>query len=242
MRQFKIIAFILFFIPLFSVAQNTNGYLLNLSKITVKQGHEKQFLEGVRLYKECYLKNKGTEHWNLWHRVQGKGNVFILSSVSLKWADMDKSDPADKECHDIVSNFIMPHIESTEYNIAQNMPEFSIHFPDSTKLIWVTNFKVKKSSDFLDVVKEITSALKTVEGNSRGIWYRTEGGEPETPDYFISTPYKGFSDLDKDEDSIWKIYEKVNGKKATDLLKAKATSSIDKIWSYLYILEKDLSN
>lgn len=68
------------------------------------------------------------------------------------------------------------------------------------------------------------------------------GGSPETPDYFTTQPFEGFADLDKDVDGIWKVYEKVNGKKATDELRNKLRSSLDKAWSYMYTLSEDLSN
>ncbi|HET7118208.1 MAG TPA: hypothetical protein VFI29_17050 [Hanamia sp.] len=242
MKILKNLICFLLLLPMVTTAQDNKGLLLNITEITVKPGHNAQFTEGVKLWKECYLKNNGTDHWNIWHRVQGKGNVYVLTGTMAKWAEMDKKDPASDACRITVLNFIMPNVESVEYNIAQNMPEFSRPLLDSTKLIWVTSFKIKNSTDFTDVVKGISSAIKTTEGNNRGYWYRVMGGAPEAPDYFITEPFKGYADLDKDEESIWKVYEKVNGKKAADALKAKATGAIDKMWSYIYTLDKDLSN
>ena len=43
-------------------------------------------------------------------------------------------------------------------------------------------------------------------------------------------------------DSPYKVYEKVNGKKASDANIAKRNSSIENAWSYLYTLNEDLSN
>ncbi len=242
MKILKHLIFLLFLLPMVTSAQDNQPFLLNISEITVKPGHNSQFLEGVKLYKETYLKNNGTEHWNLWHRVQGKGNVYVLASTTANWADMDKKDAAAEASRETVVNFILPNVESVEYNIAQSMPQLSRASMDSTKLIWVTSFKVKSSTEFMDVVNGISSAIKTTEGSYRGFWYRVEGGAPETPDYFTTRPYKGFADLDKSEENIWKIYEKVNGKKATDALRAKALSAIDKMWSYMYTLNVDVSN
>ncbi|MEO6814666.1 MAG: hypothetical protein ABI172_12095 [Ginsengibacter sp.] len=242
MKIVKNLIFCLLLLPVVTTAQENKSTLLNISEISVKPGHDAQFIQGVKLYKECYLKNKGTDHWNIWHRVQGKGNVYVLTGNMAKWADMDKKDAAGDACMKTVTDFIMPNVESIEYTIAQSMPEFSRSLMDSTKLIWVTFFKIKNSTNFIDVIKGISSAIKTTEGKNRGYWYRVMGGAPETPDYFITEPYNGFASLDKDEDSIWKVYEKVNGKKATDALRAKALSSIDKIWSYIYTLNVDLSN
>lgn len=232
----------LLLLPLVSMAQSKSAGLMDITEITVKPGHDAQFVQAVKLWKECYLKNKGTEHWEIWHRVQGKGNVYVLTGFMANWVEMDKTDPAFMACRDIVINLINPNIESTEHSIAQDMPEFSSPFMDSTKLVWVTYFKVKNRQDFIDALKTLNSTLKTASGFTPGSWHHILGGGPESPNYFVTEFYKGFADLDKTEDGPWKTYEKVNGKAATDALRARFRSSTENVWSYLYTLEKDLSN
>lgn len=242
MKIFKRLAFLLLLLPFATMAQDNQRTLLNISEITVKPGHNEQFLQGVKLWKECYLKNKGTDHWNFWHRVQGKGNVYVLAGPMANWAEMDKDEPANKECRMTVENFILPHVESVEYNIASVMPDISAPANEAEKVIWVTFFKVKNSTAFNDVIQTTTAAIKTDKGKLRSTWFDMMGGGTETPDYFVSTPYADFAALDKDTDNVWKIYERVNGKKATDAVREKLRSSVDDIWSYLYTLDKDLSN
>jgi hypothetical protein len=242
MKILKKLIWCLALLPIATLAQDNKGSLMEITEITVKAGHNAQFLQGVKLWKECYLKNKGTHHWNLWHRVQGKGNVYELTGNMANWAEMDKDDPASKACFTILTNFIMPHVESTEYTISMSMPEFSRPPSEGTKVIQVTFFTVKNGVDFMDVLKGVTSAIKTSEGNLRGFWNRVIGGGPEDPDYFVTEPYKSFADLDKQQDSPWKVYEKVNGKKATDAIRAEMRGSVGSAWSYFYTLNEDLSN
>lgn len=242
MKILKQIILLFLLLPIATFAQEKKGSLMNVTEITVKPGHNAQFVAGVKLYKECYIKNKGSEHWNVWHRVQGDGNVYELTGTMANWAEMDKEDPASAACRQTVSEFILPHIESTSNNIAQNIPELSIQSKEGTKLIWVTFFKVKSSAEFKEFVSSMDAALKANGGKNRGYWYHMVGGAPESANYFITQPFKGFSDLDEDSDGIWKIYEKANGKKATDALKLKAKEAIDKNWSYIYTLSEDLSN
>lgn len=242
MKILKNLIWFLALLPMTTLAQDNKSSLMEITEITVKPGHDAQFVEGVKLWKECYLKNKGTHHWNLWHRVQGKGDVYELTGNMANWAEMDEKDPAGKACRMTVTNFIMPNVESIEYTIAASMPQFSRSVMDSAKVIWVTFFKVKNRTDFMDVLKNVSSAIKTSEGNLRGYWFHTIGGGPESPNYFVIETYQSFADLDKPEDSPYKVYEKVNGKKASDANIAKRNSSIDKSWSYLYTLNEDLSN
>lgn len=237
--------YLLLLSPIMLLSQENESFLLNLSEITVKSGHNAQFIEGVKSWKKCYVDNEGKDKWNMWQRMQGEGTVYTLTSTMAKWAEMDDdNDPAGKECRMQVVNLIMPHVKSVHYNIARSMPDYSrsTGMPEDTGLVWVYNVKTKNSTDFREVVGEITSALKKAEGDSRGTWYNTVGGSPEVADYFVGIPYKNFAALDVDRDGAWKVYEKANGKVKTDALRAKFRASVSSDWSYIYTLNKELSN
>lgn len=242
MKILKSFFWFLTLLPMTTFAQEKAGSLRYITEITVKQGHEAQFLEGTKLWKACYLKNKGTDHWELWRRVQGKGIVYELTGEMANWAEMDKTDPASMACRDIFDNFITPNVESAGLTISQNIPGLNAAEESGIKVMELTFFRVKNRTDFMDVVKSVSSAIKTSEGKLRGYWYRIIGGGPDGPSYFVAEPYKGFADLDKPQESPFKVYEKVNGKKAGDALMAKADSTIVDAWSYLYTLNEDASN
>lgn len=230
-------------IPMLALSQNDGSKLLSMSEITVKQGHESQFIAGVKMWKECYLENKGIDKFNVWRRVQGEGVLYVLTGLMDNWAEMDKEDAAGKGCRIKVLDFIMPHVEKINYSIARTMPEFSkTTTSEGTKLVWVSFFRTTDGNSFREVVKEISSAIRSVEGTPRGTWYSFMGGGPDSPEYMVSTAYKGYADLDISRDGVWKLYENKNGKKKTDALRAKAIASLENDWSYLYSLNEELSN
>tara|TARA_R110000868_G_scaffold1389_7_gene10720 strand:+ start:17115 stop:17837 length:723 start_codon:yes stop_codon:yes gene_type:complete len=234
--------FALLLLPFLAVSQGNESFLLNLSEITVKHGHDAQFVEGVKAWKKCYVDNEGKDKWNMWRRVQGEGSVYTLTSTMAKWAEMDDDgDAAGKECRIKVVNLIIPHVKSVNYNIARSMPEVSrsTGMPEDTKLVWVYNVKTSNSTSFTEAVAEMSSTIKKTEGDSRGTWYNIQGGEGA--DYFIGIPFKNFAELDIDRDGVWKVYEKANGKAKTDALRAKFRASVSSDWSYLYSLNEELS-
>ena len=227
------------------LSQESESFLLNLSEITVKSSHNAQFLEGVKSWKKCYMDNEGKDKWNMWKRLQGEGNVYTLTSTMANWAEMDDdSDAAGKECSMKVVNLIMPHVKSVHYNIARSMPSLSrsTGMPEDTKVVWVYNVKTNNSTDFKEVVEEVISTLKKTEGDSRGTWYSVVGGSPEVADYFVGIPYKNFADMDVERDGAWNVYEKANGKEKTDALRTKFRAAVSSDWSYIYTLNKELSN
>ena len=241
----KKLLFVILLVPLMVISQENDSFLLTLSEITVKPGHDAEFVEGVKSWKACYLENNGEDKWNMWKRLQGKGNVYTVSGRMANWAEMDEDgDDAGKACRELVINKIMPHVKSFHYNIAKFMPKVSrtAPFSDDTGLVWVGNFKVKNSSHFNHCVKEVSSAIRTAEGDNRGYWYATMGGAPEVSDYFISVPFKNFAALDVDRDGVWKVYEKAHGKEKTEALREKFRASLSSDWSYIYMRKKELSN
>lgn len=221
-------------------AQEDDNFIMDLTEFTVKFGHNSNFTDGVKKWNKCYKDNDGKGKWNVWHRLQGKGNVYVMSSRLKNWAEMDKSDDAAKACRSVALTFIVPYIESTEYNTARPMPDFSRKTAlDDMTIVWVNSFKVKSSMVFNDIVKEVTAVIKSEEGDNRGYWYRQMAGEGVN--YFVSTPFKDFADLDKDRDGVWEIFEKVKGKAKTKEIREKFSAVLESSASYTYTLETDLS-
>ena len=231
---------ILFLVPMTSQSQEPAGDIMNLTEFTIKYGHGGNFTEGIKKWKKCYKDNNGTSKWNVWHRVQGKGDIYVVTGRMANWAEMEKQDPAGMACRAVGLEYITPHIESTEFNVTRYMPDISRKNAfDDMGLVWVTNFIVNDDLTFNEIVKDVTATVKTKEGDNRGYWYGVMGGEGR--DYFVSTPYKDFAGLDVDQENVWKVYENVHGKAKTKETRTKFRATYDDVWSYIYTLEKELS-
>jgi len=222
--------------------ESDKGFLLSISELTIKNGHDVQFREGVKAWKACYIENKGDWTWNMWRRVNGEGNVYILTSGMANWAEMDKTDESGKNCSDIARALINPHVETSEDNFARFMPDYSKAYPNSDQVLWVTSWQVNNGTKFREVVKQMSDATKQAEGSSRGFWYSYMGGSKDAADFFVATPFSNFAALDVDRDNVWDIYEKANGKEKRDQLQAEFRESIKDSWSYLLTREKELSH
>lgn len=226
-----------------SVAQAPEKFILSTTEFTVKNGHEKQFEDGVKAWKDCYLENKGEWTWTMWQRYNGKGSVYVLSSMSKNWAEFDdENDEAGKKCRQIAMYQIVPHIESSENNFATSVPEWSKATPAEMGVIWVSFFQVENSVLFKEVVSEIGNIMKKTEGDNRSYWYDVDGGGPDFADYFVTTPYKNFAALDVKRDAVWEMVEKAKGKEETEKLRAKMRDSLQESWAYMFKRMDDLSH
>ncbi|MGI0106552.1 hypothetical protein [Salinimicrobium sp. WS361] len=223
-------------------AQNGGSEILHTTEITVKQGHNSRFIEGVKKWKECYLKHNGKEKWSMWFRQQGEGRVYIMTGTNSSWAEMEKKDEVDNECYIALLNHILPHIEKVNTRVASTIPEVSRSTPLDIKYIWVTYYKVQNESTFKKVITEVTNAIKEKEGFPRGLWFNFQLGAPDTPNFMVVEPYKGYADIDIKKDSPAKIYADAVGEEKSSELWNVWFDTVKERWSYIYKLNPEMSN
>jgi hypothetical protein len=218
--------------------------ILSTMEFTVKPGHNRQFRNGIEAWKKCYLENEGEWRWNLWQRVQGTGNVYVLSSVMGSWAEMDDGpDPAARECRDIVRDLINPNIENGTRNLARLMADRSIPFAQTepNDVVWVTFWRVNNFLKFNETVRTVTSTIKDVEGEYRSFWYRSMGGDRGSAHFFAVIPYENFTALDNPRDGVWTVVENAHGEEKRDELQKSYRETVDESWAYLFRRVPDLS-
>lgn len=215
--------------------------ILSLSEFTIKAQHDSQFRAGVKDWIDCYLENDGEWEWNMWRRVQGVGNVYVLSSFMNNWAEMDTEDAAGQECQNIVQDLIMPNIEKYEDNLARTMPEFSKSEPIPSNVISVRFWRVENGSLFINTVREVESAIRSAEGEPRGFWYSSIGGNMDAPHYFVVTPYSNFAEMDVERDGVWTVVENEHGANKREQLLSDYRKAVDVSWLYMYRRDADLS-
>jgi len=226
-----------------NVVRAQDKFILSMTELTIKNGHEWQFEEGVKAWKACYLENKGEMKWTMWKRYNGKGAVYVLTSRHANWAELDnEDDEAGKKCWQVAVDKIIPHVESKEDNFATSMPDLSRVGASEWGIVWVTFFQVENSTIFNETIKEITDIMEKAEGDKRGYWYSASGGGPETPDYFVTTPFKNFAALDEDRDGVWKMVENAKGKETTEKMRDSFRSSVKDMWGYIFKRMDELSN
>lgn len=221
------------------------GKLMNVTEFTVKSGHESQFREGIKVWKACYLQNKGDWTWKLWSRQQGEGSVYVLASEMANWAEMDKTDESGKNCLMLAMNMINPHIEKGTTHVTRFLPELSRSsaVTGDDEVIRATFYKLDPVNGYrlMEVVKDVQEVLKKVNVNLPGYWYSWVTSGPESPNYHFVAPYKNFAAMDIVPENVWQTFEKSEGKAKRDELQAALRSSIKNSWSYVYKLDKELS-
>lgn len=223
----------------FADDHDDESYYLSMSEFTLKTGHSKAFMAGATEWRECYTKAGGDKRYNVWRRLQGQGNVVVLTSAYKNWQAFFSEDEAAKKCEKIVDEKIVPHIESTALNMAGFMPKWSATPSPAKDYVAVYNFKVANYELFENTVEAIEDAVKD-DGGPDSYWYYGMGGRGNA-DYFVVEEFADAKALDADDPSIWKRLEDAVGKEHKDELQSNFMSSINEWWSYLYIYLEDIS-
>jgi hypothetical protein len=228
-----------------SFAQNEPlGPLMSVTELTIKPGHEIQFREGVKAWKACYLQNKGEWTWRVWQRQQGEGSVFVLASDMANWAEMDKVDGSGKDCQNLVTTLINPHVEKAVSHITRFQPGVSKASPLTEEKIRVTFYELNYANGhrMMEVVKEVEAIRKNANVTNRGYWYSWLTADPNSPNFHFVMPYKDYAAMDVVQEAVWDTVEKSAGKAKRDELQSAFRSSIQNTWNYIYTLDKDISN
>ncbi|WP_228850905.1 hypothetical protein [Aegicerativicinus sediminis] len=239
MKKFLVLALIL---PILMFSQEEDGPILTVYQFTIKEGHQKKFYDGMEKWKKCYVDNGGKNEWNVWNRLQGKGNAVGISFFNDNWAAFDEnSEPQISEkCDPIVFAEIMPAIESSETTISRLLPRWTRETPTNHPVLWITYFDVDNGADFRSVVNDVNSVYRKHAKDRMGTWFNVIGGEG--PDYFVVSTFENFAAMDEDNDGPWDFYAKEHGEAKMNEMRNKFRNSLEKSWSYIYRRNDNLSH
>lgn len=214
-------------------------YYLSMSEFTLKTGHAKPFMEGAKAWRKCYIDAGGKKSYNVWRRLQGEGDVIVLTSAYKDWQGFFTKDEAAMKCEKIVDEKIVPHMDKTAFNMAGFMPKWSGDPNGTGSFVAVYNFKVADYELFEATVEAIEAAVKG-DGGPDSYWYYTMGGRG-VADYFVVEEFADAAALDADDPGIWKRVEAAAGIEKKDQLQGDFMKSINEWWSYMYIHLDDIS-
>ena len=221
--------------PAVQAQDEEDSMILSMTEFVVKPGHNTQFMEGVKAWKECYLEHEGEWTWNMWSRVQGEGNVYGLTSFMENWAEMDDtSDEAGQACQNLAVNLINPSVEKATRNMASTIPSLSRAPGAAMDVINVRYWRLDNQNLFRETVSEVESTLVDVEGEPRSWWYELNGGDLNAPHFFVVTPYENFAAMDNERDDVWTVVENEHGEDKREELQNNYRESVDETWAFMW--------
>ncbi len=198
-----------------AVAQD-DEFLLQITTVKVKMGHDAKFREGVMAYKNCYAENAGAGNWTTWAAVDGEGGIYHFVSRHPNWAQMDAEDAAGDTCWPQAMEQISPHMESVHNRFARSLSDWSGE-GSGFSVVRLHQFRVDDGDLFRETVGKITAAAKAADYPHLGNWYSYVGNDSSEPDYFVAALFENFAAMDEDRNLRAAVAGQL-GEEATDQL------------------------
>lgn len=226
-------------------AQEENGnYILEITRVGVKIGHDAKFREALKPYHECLAGHENSPTWSTWRNVGGEGIVYHFVSTMDNWAEMDTPNESGQACWSEHRDQITSHVESVSRSFARRKPEWSGEAEDYT-VVRLHKFRVDDGEAFAEAVGAVTAIMKEAEYDHLGTWYDVIGNGSHEPGYFVVSHYENFAAMDEDRAGPYKTIADAAGEERADELWDQFGDSLRDDWEYsteLLRIDEELSH
>ncbi len=196
--------------------ENNDGYLLEITKVGVKIGHDMKFNEDVKAYHQCLVEREYEGAWSAWSNVGGKGREYHFVSTMDNWAELDSVNEAVRACWSEHHDSLTSHARSVETYYARHMADWSGD-AEGYSVVRLHQFRVKDGRAFRETVGTIAGTLKEAEYPQMGNWYNVMGNDSTEPDYFVVVPYNNFAAMDDSTSPYEALVEAAGEARAEEL-------------------------
>jgi len=227
----------------FAQEEEEDSYILEITRIEVKIGHDMQFRDAMKAYKSCLVEREYSESWSTWSNVGGEGREYHVVSNMDNWAEMDSPSDAGQACWSEHSEKLTSHVSSFETRFARPMKDWSGD-AEGYNVVRLHHFRVDDNGDFRDTVGAITDIMKEADYEHLGSWYEMIGNDSNDPDYFVVSHYDNFAALDEDRAGAYDAIVEAAGQERADELWEQFGDSLRDDWEYFTDLlrrEEELS-
>lgn len=219
-----------------AIAQEEDeSYILEMTEVGIKLGHEAKFRDAVKPFNACIVENDADADWSAWRNVGGDGTTYWFVSTMTGWAEMDSPDQAGMKCWPEHVDNIMPHVSSISTSFARPMPDWSGD-AEGYNVVRLHQFRVDDGSAFREAVGAITSILKEAEHEHLGSWYDMIGNSSNEPDYFVVSHYDNFAAMDEDRAGPYSVVREHAGEERADELWEQFGDALHDDWEYFHVM------
>lgn len=230
-------------------AEADNASVTRVYNDVVEPAHQQAYEAAVKNYNKCLHQHGFKYTWLAWGHETGNTYSYSYAGGPYAWADFDTMHESGKACDDTWHKEANPQLKSESSAFLVAMPELSRMPTDKDAkpgLINVTFFTLKTSREaddaFTEGVKKITAAAEKSKWSGHFTFYRTRGGDKDSPDYILVSPYKNWAEYGAGPNpSVWKMVEGVYGKQDTDALRKSINDALQDVSSHVDSFNAELT-
>jgi hypothetical protein len=226
-------------------AQGTQGTIAEVTAWKPKPGMTQQFQQGRKKHMEFHRAQNDAWAWLTWEIVNGERNgQLVTGTFNHHWKDFDgRASFDEKDSADAAVN-LMPFTESSTSGHYALMEDAS-RPPAATKpvaMAQVTHYFVKLEgvTAFTDALKELKTALDTINWPIHSRWYRLVSGG-EGPQYVLSVDRNSWAEMEPPATSMEKALSEVLGPRKTTELFDAIRKNTRYVTSEMFVFRPELS-
>jgi hypothetical protein len=198
-----------------AVAQESEGYMLSMTKVYLQPLSWMAFGSGLQEFIECNKNEEVEGSWSTW--VDQERPVVWFVSRMDNWAERDESAGLGP-CYPVLEEKMRDSVRYIETEFARYMTDWNTEDDTDPGVVRLHQFSVDEGAKFRRVVSEITDVLKEAEYEHQGDWFEMLGEDGDEVNFFVVSEFDNFAELDADRQSAGAVLEEAIGEDAADAL------------------------
>lgn len=227
-------------------AQEEEGAIAVVNRVTPKAGMASSYEEGLETHNEFHAKHGDSRSWLTWQVIGGeRAGDYLRAGFDFEWSDFDveptpslADDTADEEVN------TRPHLESSTTQYYRLMTAHSRppdeEGPSPMAVLYHDRVIAEKEADYLNAISKLPEALEKADSPVHYFLYRLELGG-DHPTYVWSLPREEWADFADPEKTFRTVLEEAYGETEADNILHTFTSSSHGVTSEVAIYRADLS-
>jgi hypothetical protein len=215
--------------------------------IQVPPAQDHAFSAGIKTWESCMRSHGVKQATYVYDAETGDVTRYLFLNEYGAWGAMDTHEPAAKECRDVFSADVIPHVGNAYSEVAE-LDAKATYMPASdaapAPLLWVDSYRIKpgQAQNFRDAVEKFTAAAAKTHWASHFAAYEINGAGQGGEDFVMVWPHKSWAQVGQEPTpSIEDLMIRAYGRTAAKANHGKVLKAITEHWSDVWQYDKDLS-
>ncbi len=198
--------------------EHENEGVATIVKITPKDGHDDELIEGITAYHKHVADKEGAMRYHWYEVLTGPDTgKYFARSGDHNWADFDGEYDWEEEAGKVFQEKVTPHVKSIQRVMTTEMKDYE-HWPESMEgysHYFVEHWYIKNGmyGKFNQHLKKIVDTLKANDYPGYFAFYRVSSGG-HGGEVGLVSPNKGWAGMSEQSPSFYEIMSKELGGEA----------------------------
>lgn len=205
----------------------------------VKPGGRVDFEAMAKEWNTCLEENDARTGWNVYMAQTGKQLRYAFVVPEQAWADFDREDEGGMKCFLQFEERYSATIHGTRASFDVYIPDASNPVDMESKVVMVTDFRVKNYRQFHQNIEAIAGAAREAEWEYPHYFYSSISGDGGA-DFYVVVPARNYAGFDGDT-GFWAMVREQLGEEDFERILSENRENIQESFTEIWEHRADLS-